>query len=210
LPQQAHDDRFAVEHRDDRHANIHFAVSNPNFDAAILRQPFLRDVEVAENFDTRNDGRLKPFDLRRHRDFLQHAVNPVTNPQLVLKRFEMNIRGAQINGVAQHLIDEANDRSVFGRGVEVGVFGVLILDDLKRRLLAQRVDGVRAHAQSLFHFPLDRFRGREDGLEAQPRHRFESVKPVSREEAAGRYFDASVHPTQRKQLVLEEHPGGEQ
>src|SRR6185369_13958027 len=50
LPQQPQNYRFAVQHRNNRDANVHFAVVEADFDAAILRQPFLRDVEMAEDF----------------------------------------------------------------------------------------------------------------------------------------------------------------
>jgi hypothetical protein len=71
-----------------------------DLDAAVLRQAFLGDVQVAENLDARNDGRLEALDLRRHRHFLQHAVDAVADAELVLERFEVNVRGAQFDGVA--------------------------------------------------------------------------------------------------------------
>ena len=70
LPQQTHDHRFTVQHRDDRDADIHLGVFNANLDATVLRETFFRDIEMTEDLDARHDGRLETFDLRRHRHFL--------------------------------------------------------------------------------------------------------------------------------------------
>ena len=43
---------------------------HPTMDSAILRETFLRDVQVTQNLDARNNGRLKPLHLRGHRHFL--------------------------------------------------------------------------------------------------------------------------------------------
>ena len=67
LPEQTHDDRFAVQHRNDGNADVHFRVVDADFDASVLRQAFFRDVEMAQNFNARNDGGLKMFELRRAR-----------------------------------------------------------------------------------------------------------------------------------------------
>ena len=210
LPQQTHHDRLAVQHRNDRDADVHLGVVDADLDAAVLRQALLGDVQVAENLDARNDGRLKALDLRRHRHVLQHAVNAVADAEFVLERFEVNVRGAQLDGVAQHLVDEADDRGVFRRAVEVGVLVAVLVHDLERRLLVQRVDGVRADAEALLHLALDGFAGREHGLEAQARHRLERVQPLGREQPAGGDLDVPVDAAQRKQFLLQQHARGEQ
>ena len=155
-----------MEHGNDGNADVHFAIIDADLDAAILRQALLGDVEMAENLDAGNDGRLKPLELGRDRYFLEHAIDTVANTKLVFERFEMNVRRPQFDGVAQHLVDETDDGCVFRRGVQIGVFlGAVLADDLQGRFLFQRADGVRAHAQSFLHFPLDRFAGGKDGLE---------------------------------------------
>ena len=75
-------------------------VVDADLDAAVLRQALLGDVQVAENLDARNDRRLKALDLRRHRHLLQHAVDAVADAQLVFERLEVNVGGAQLDGVA--------------------------------------------------------------------------------------------------------------
>ena len=121
----------------------------------------------------------------------------------------MNVRGAQLNGVLQHLVDEPYDRRVFGGAVQIRVFLVFV-NDLKRRFFVQRVDRVRADAESFLHLAFDGLGGSENGLEPEARHGFERIQPLGREEAAGRDFDSAVGPSQGKQLFLEQNAGGKQ
>src|ERR1043166_51879 len=119
---------------------------------------------MAQDFDTRHDGRLKPLDLRRHWNFLQYAVDAVANAQFIFEWFEVDVRSPQLDRVAQYLVDESDDRSVFGRAIEIGVFVAAFVHDLEGRFFVERVDGVRAHPEALFHLPLDGLAGREDRL----------------------------------------------
>src|SRR5262249_15519516 len=148
LPQQTHDDRFAVQHRNYGNANIDLAILNPNFDSAILRQAFLGDIQMTENFYAGNDRRLEPLDLRRNRNVLQYAVDAVTNPQFILKGFKVNVRSAEFDRVLQHLIDEADDRRILRRRVEVRVFLGMLIDNLERSFFPERVDRIGADPQS--------------------------------------------------------------
>src|SRR5690606_16397231 len=52
--EDAHDHRFAVQHGNDRHTHVDFALAETQLDAAVLRQPLFRDVQVAENLETRD------------------------------------------------------------------------------------------------------------------------------------------------------------
>ena len=63
---QAHHHGLAVQHGDDRHADVHVGTLDANFYPAVLRHAFFGDVEVRENLDARDDCRLKPLDLRGH------------------------------------------------------------------------------------------------------------------------------------------------
>jgi hypothetical protein len=185
------------------------ALSRTDFDSTVLRQSLLGNIQMAENFYARNDGGLKAFDLRRHRNFLQHTVDAVANAQFVFEGFEVNVRRAQLDGVAQHLIDEANDRRVLGGVVEVRVFLVFI-DDLERRFFFERADGVSADAEALLHFALDDFARREHRLELQTGERLEGVESLRREEAARGDFHRAVHSAQREQFFFEQNASGEQ
>src|SRR6266850_6517141 len=115
LPQQPHHHRFTVQHRYYRYTNVHLAVVQPDLDAAILRQPLFRDVQMAQNFDAGNDGRLKTLDLGRHRHVLQYAVDAVADAKFVFERFEVNVRGAKLDGISQHLVHKSYDGGILGR-----------------------------------------------------------------------------------------------
>ena len=109
LPQQTHDNRFAVQHRNDRDADIDIRGVEPDLDASVLGKAFFRYVQMTENLDTRNNGRLKALDLRWNRNFLEHAVNTVADAEFFFKRLKVDVRRAQFNGILQHLIDKADD-----------------------------------------------------------------------------------------------------
>jgi len=168
-----------MEHGNDGNADVHFAIIDADLDTTVLRQPLFGDVQMAENLDAGNDGGLKPLELGRDRDFLEHAIDPVANAKLMFEGFEMDIRRPQFDGVAQHLVDEADDGRIFRRGVQIGVFlGAILADDLQRRFFFQRADGIGADAETFLHFPLDRLARGQDGLEFQARHGLEGVQPL--------------------------------
>src|ERR1039458_630251 len=167
LPQQAHHDRLAVQHRNYGNADVHLGVVNAHFYAAVLRQAFFRNVEMAQNFDARNDGRLKLFQLRRHGHFLQFAVNAVADFEFVLERFKMDVGGAQFNRVLQNLVDEADDRSLVLRPfVQIVALGIFI-NRLDAFFLFKRANRVGTDAEAFFDFALDGFAGGENRLWGQ-------------------------------------------
>ena len=47
LVEDTHDDAFAMDHRNDRHAHVDLAAAHLQLDAAVLRQPFFGDVQAA-------------------------------------------------------------------------------------------------------------------------------------------------------------------
>ena len=53
-----------MEHGNDGNTDVDVGVVHSNLDAAILGDPFLGNVEMAKNFDARNNRGLKSFDLR--------------------------------------------------------------------------------------------------------------------------------------------------
>jgi len=151
LPQQTHHDRFAMEHGNDGNADVHFAIIDADLDTTVLRQPLFGDVQMAENLDAGNDGGLKPLELGRDRDFLEHAIDPVANAKLMFEGFEMDIRRPQFDGVAQHLVDEADDGRIFRRGVQIGVFlGAILADDCRGASSFQRADGIAPTPRRFF------------------------------------------------------------
>ena len=165
---------------------------------------------MAENLDARHDGRLEALNLRRHRHVLQDAVYAVTNPELRLERLKVNVRGPQLDRVPQHLVDEADDRGVLSRAVQVGVLFAVLIHHRKRRILPQGAQRVCPHAQPLLHLPLDGFARSQHRFEGQTGHGLERIQPLGCEQPAGRHFHAAVDAPQRQQLLLQQEPRGKQ
>jgi hypothetical protein len=137
----------------------------------------------------------KRFQLRGHGNFLQFAVNAVADAKFVLERFEVDVRGAQLNRVLQNLVDEADDgRLVFGGFIEVGVLGVFI-NDLEAFFLVERADGVRADAETLFDFALDASLVARTGLRFKPVIVFSASRPCV---ANSRLVATSTVPLSRR------------
>ena len=116
----------------------------------------------------------------------------------------MNVRCAQLDGVTQHLVHEADDARVLGGTVEVVVRDAF-LHDFEARLLVERADGVRADAEMLLHLALDGLAGREDRREREAGHGLEGVEALRGEEAAGGDFHRAVGAAQREQLLLQQN-----
>src|SRR5208337_4869761 len=129
-----------------------------------------------QNLDAGNNGGLKSFDLRRHRNLLQHAVNPVADAQLVLKRLQMNVRSAQFDGVGEDLVDKFDDGGVLGRVFEVGVLLPGFIDHLQRRDVVEGVNRIGADAEVPFYFAPDRFGRGENRFDSQAGQRLERVQ----------------------------------
>ena len=47
--------------------------------------------------------------LRRHRDFVQNAIDPIANAQVVFQRFDMDIGGALDDRFTDDLVYEFDD-----------------------------------------------------------------------------------------------------
>ena len=66
---------------------------------------------MRHDFESRNDGALEHAQLRRHGDFVQNAIDPVPNAQIIFERLDVNIGGALDNRFTDDLVDEFDDRS---------------------------------------------------------------------------------------------------
>ena len=199
-----------MKHGNHGNADVHFRLVDADLDAAVLRQALFGDVQVAQNLDAREDGRLELLQLRRHGDVLQNAVNAVTNLEFLLERFQVNVRRAQFNGIAQDLIDEPDDRGVLRGGIKVVAVLGIVIDDLQRFFLAEGVDGVGADAETLLHLALDDFGGGQDGLEVQAGDGLAGVESLGGEEAADGDFHGAVDALEREDFLLKQQARGEQ
>src|SRR5437899_11783571 len=104
----------------------------------------------------------------------------------------MDVRGAKLDRIAQNLVHEPDDRSVFGSAVQVGVLVLVFVNDLKGGLLPERIDSVSADAEAILHFRLNRLARSQHGTEAKATNGLVLVQPLSREEAAGGHVNAAV------------------
>src|SRR5439155_12038869 len=124
-------DRFAVDHRDDRDADVDLAAGDFELDAAVLRQALFGDVQVRQNLDAADDGGVEAADGAGHVGLDQHAVDAVAKTQLVLERLDVNVGGAGFNRLGEDLVHETDDRGVLGGIGQVQVLVLARVDDLQ-------------------------------------------------------------------------------
>ena len=174
--------------------------------AAILRQAALGDVHVRHHFQARDDGRLQQAQLRRHRDFVQDAVDAIANAQIVLERLDVNVGRALEDRFANDLVHEFHDRRFRIVRVQVGArFDVL--QCFERAIRFQDfVERFRADAVERFH--------RAQNLRARHEHPFgRFLQKLRRELAAdrvkqivGREHDRVFLHLDRQDVMLENEP----
>ena len=117
LVQDAHDDLLAVGGGKRGDAQVDRLGLDLERDAAVLRDPALGDVEVGEDLDARGDGRDGAD--RDGRGLLEHAVDAVADPHLVLLGLEVDVGGAALDGLLDHPVHELDDRRVLAADAEV-------------------------------------------------------------------------------------------
>src|SRR5262249_20106847 len=123
--------------------------------------------------------------------------------ELVLERFEMNVRRAKIDGIAQKLVNEPNNRRVLGGGIEVRVVRLSGIDHFEALFLRERIDRVRSDTEPLLHLALNRFARCQNRFELQPRDRFQRVQPLRGKQPAGGDFYRAVGASQWEKFFLE-------
>src|SRR5206468_8243841 len=128
--QQAQRNAFAVNGRNGGNADVDFFAFNTDVDTTVLRETFFRDVHPRHNFDTGDERRLEPFQLRRHRSLVQNTVDTIANAQLVFGRFKMNVRRAIFESFPDDLVNELDDAGFL---IRFGDF--LVVDEQFERLI---------------------------------------------------------------------------
>ncbi len=90
---------------------------------------------------------------------MQNAVDAIADPQLVLRGFEVNVRGAVLEGLPDDLVDELDDT-----GFLVALGDLLVLSDqqLERFVLGEFIERLGADAVVFFERLLD-FHPRGEG-----------------------------------------------
>ena len=112
LVQDPEDDRFPVNRRDGGDPEVNLLPFHPEHDPPVLREAPLGDVQLGHDFEPGDDRRLEAFRGRFH--VVQHAVDPVPHPEMILERFQVNVRGPPFDGPGDDQVHETDDRTFGG------------------------------------------------------------------------------------------------
>ncbi len=156
-------DRFAVDHRDDGNAQVDLAIGDLQPDAAVLRDALLGDVEMAENFDARNDRRVKSANLRRNNSLPAARIDAIAHAKLIFERLDVHIARPKLQGFDHELVDELDDGGVLGVDgeIEVVVFVVENFDAVVG--FVERLECIGADTEYALGDALDVRHRRENG-----------------------------------------------
>src|SRR5690606_7900556 len=124
-------------------AKVDDALADAQLDAAVLRETPLRDVQVREDLEARDQRGLH---IRRWpHDLLQYTIDPVTDADLLLVALEVDVRRAAGDCVIEDAVDELDDRSVLDLGLErpdAQLLLFLLRDQLDVALLVELLEEV--------------------------------------------------------------------
>ena len=96
LVENTHDDGLAMVGRNRRDTEVEVAPLRVHLDAAVLRDALLGNLHARLNLDSLDDRGLEA--LRRRVHVLEGAVDAVADAEAVLKRLQMDIGGAALEG----------------------------------------------------------------------------------------------------------------
>ena len=167
-------DALAVVSRAGTNAKIDAVVSDFHLDAPILRNSPFRNVDAGENLDPRGHRALHGFgNIVAH---VAHAVDAVTHAHAVGHRLDVYVRGATPNRLADHHVDQANDRRVLGfvfhdllqiRAGFVDADAKTHTGDALGQLIAHGVDEI---VDEVFDLGQGRQGGLNLGVQSKPQH----------------------------------------
>ena len=156
LVEQTHDDLLAEERRQTGDAEVDVAhlaaVLEADLDAAVLRQPLLRDVQLGHDLDARGD-RIAELHRRLH-DVVENAVDAVADAQFLLVRLDVDVARALLDRRHQDHVHQLDDRRFLALlGERLGADLFELLEDLD-------VAGVGQHRHVLERLARDLERAR--------------------------------------------------
>ncbi len=106
--QKAHLHFFTVIGRHHRDTDIQNVRADFLPETTVLRLVMLVNFQTAKQFYARHDGRV---DFFGHPDnFVEHAVDAVTDKDVILENFGVDIRGARRKSVSDKIVHNGNDR----------------------------------------------------------------------------------------------------
>src|SRR5262249_1960573 len=119
-----------------------------DFDAAVLRQTLFGDVKLRHDLDPRHD-RVAELHRRIH-DVVENPVDAVSNPELLLVWFDVDVARALLNSRHQHDVDESDCRWLFALLRErVGADFLELLQDLHLARVLERLKLFETFARQL-------------------------------------------------------------
>jgi len=107
--QDTQDDFLSPEGGEGGHTQVDDAIINSGGEAAILREAGLGDVALREDLETRDDEALHLLIQRGVGH--QAAVDAVPDLDAVLARLDVDIRGAEADGIAKQDAHDLDNRS---------------------------------------------------------------------------------------------------
>ena len=138
------DDDLLAEQRGQRaDAEVDRLVAELQLQPPVLRHALLGNVHARDDLDAR--GQLVLDRDRRLGDLAQLAVDAKAHPVVVLVGLEVQVGGARVDRVDQHLLQEAHHRRVFDFLRDLGAFlaAVVVVGDVELEVAArQRLHGL--------------------------------------------------------------------
>ena len=124
LVQEAQDHFLAEQGGKGGDPVIHLPAAHLDLDAAVLGQPPLGDVQLGHDLDPGGDGGLEAG--RRLHDLVQDAVDAVADPEGLLVRLDVDVRGPLLDGVGEDQVHQLDDRGILGRLPQLGDVDVVV------------------------------------------------------------------------------------
>ena len=186
-----------------------------DLDAAVLRQTLLGDIELRHDLEPRRD-RVAELHRRVH-DAVEHAVDAVPDPVLLLVRFDVNVAGAFLHRRHQQHVDQPDDRRFLAlphqrvdtdllevaEHLHVGISPDRHLVEHARGHLECAFAGRLGHARVvLLDGLLDGRLGRHHGLDVVARHELDVVHGEHVGGIGHRDRERRTRAAQRDHLVL--------
>jgi hypothetical protein len=176
LVEQAQHDALARAGRQRRHADVDLLVAQLERDAAVLRQPLFRDVEIGHDLESRHQCGVQR--ARRLDHVAQHAVDAEAHDGARFIRLEVQVGRTLAQRLQQERVDHTDhrrlrgaveqvlgDRHVLHQAREIGLAGQVVGERGRcrrrrlvvgaRKLERERIGADRARHQGSLQYALD-------------------------------------------------------
>ena len=146
--EHAHHDLLAEQRAQRRDAEVDVgAVLGGRAQAAVLRQPLLRDVHAGHDLQAGDQPFVDP--LRQVHHFLEQAVEAVADEDALLHRLDVDVARLALDRALHHQIDEVDDRRRFAAFLQAGDrLEDLVFEPPRQRGLAGGVVGAPAASRA--------------------------------------------------------------